>query len=239
MKTSLLLITLSTSFALFGCASPMQKADDDAALRQANTAIEEKITVPFDEAQAKNAIQPGNTTIKGVLYHKIVTGGKNAESDPPFSIAPAKFLSGVKVMLYPETAHLTELLRLEKENKSNRAWSKTTQLKSFIADKRMFNYMLETTTDASGRYFFRNIKPGRYYIVAQNQNITSTGSETVTTGVAVVNNGFGIPIGTVQQYKNQDFRVKTPVEYGEFVEIQSEQKELILESRMRFNSGHF
>ena len=41
-------------------------------------------------------------------------------------------------------------------------------------------------------------------------------------------------IGTVQHYKNQDFRVKTPVEYAEFIEIKSGQQELVLESRMRY-----
>jgi hypothetical protein len=236
-KSTLFGITLSAT--LFGCASPMQKADDDAKLRQANTAVEEKVAAKFDEKQAKAAMQEGGATIKGVLYHKVSTGGTNAGSDAPFSIAPAKFLTGVKVWLYPETAHLSELLRLEKENRRSRAWSKTAQLKSYVTDDRLYKYRLESTTDASGRYFFYKMKPGRYYIVAQNQNVTSTGSETVVDGVAVVSNGFGVPIGTVQQYRNQDFRVKTPVEYGEFVEVKAGQNEVKLESRMRFKTGHF
>lgn len=227
------------SATLFGCASPMQKADDDAKLRRANTAVEEKVAAKFDEKQAKAAMQEGGATIKGVLYHKVSTGGKNAGSDPPFSIAPAKFLTGVKVWLYPETVHLKELLRLEKENRRSRAWSKTAQLKSYVTDDRLYQYRLESTTDASGRYFFYKMKPGRYYIVAQSQNVTSTGSETVVDGVAVVSNGYGVPVGTVQQYRNQDFRVKTPVEYGEFVEVKAGQNELKIESRMRFNTGLF
>ncbi len=233
------LICLLVAGVLGGCASPMQKADDDAKLRQANTAVEEKVVAKFDEKQAKAAMQLGDAMIKGVLYHKVSTGGKNAGSDAPFSIAPAKFLTGVKVWLYPETAHLTELLHLEKENRRSRAWSKTAQLKHYVTDERLYNYRLEATTDESGRYFFKNMRPGRYYIVAQNQNVTSTGSETVVDGVAVVSNGFGVPVGTVQQYRNQDFRVKTPVEYGEFVEVKTGQKEVKLESRMRFNTGHF
>ena len=233
------IIGLSVVLVLSGCASPMQKADDDAKLRQANTAVEEKVAAKFDEKQAKAAMQEGGATIKGVLYHKVSTGGTNAGSDAPFSIAPAKFLTGVKVWLYPETAHLSELLRLEKENRRSRAWSKTAQLKSYVTDDRLYKYRLESTTDASGRYFFYKMKPGRYYIVAQNQNVTSTGSETVVDGVAVVSNGFGVPIGTVQQYRNQDFRVKTPVEYGEFVEVKAGQNEVKLESRMRFKTGHF
>ncbi len=233
------LICLLIAVMLGGCASPMQKAENDAKLRQASTAVEEKVVVAFDESQANAAMQEGSTIIKGVLYHKVSTGGKNAGSDPPFSIAPAQFLTGVKVWLYPETAHLKELLRLEKENKRSRAWSKTAQLKQYAPDERIYKYRLESTTDASGRYFFTKMKPGRYYIVAQNQNITSTGSETVVDGVAVVSNGYGVPVGTVQQYRNQDFRVKTPVEYGEFIEITSGQAEVKLESRMRFKPGLF
>lgn len=236
-KSTVIGVILSAT--LVGCASPMQKADDDARIRQANTAVEEKVATPFDEKLAKAAMLEGDATIKGVLYHKVSTGGKNAGSDPPFSIAPAKFLTGVKVWLYPETAHLKELLRLEKENKRSRAWSKTAQLKHYVTDDRLYKYRLESTTDASGRYFFYKMKPGRYYVVAQNQNVTSTGSETVVDGVAVVSNGYGVPIGTVQQYRNQDFRVKTPVEYGEFVEVKSGQRELKIESRMRFNPGLF
>lgn len=239
MNNKSTLMGLLIAAALSGCASPMQQADNDANVRQVNTAVEEKVIVPFDEAQAKAAMQLGDSTIKGVLYHKVSMGGKNAGSDPPLSIAPARFLTDVKVSLYPATAHLTELLRLEKENRRSRAWSKTAQLKQYTPDERVFKYMLVAQTDASGRYFFKNMKPGRYYIVAQNQNVSSTGSETIVDGVAVVSNGWGVPVGTVQQYRNQDFRVKTPVEYGEFVEIKSGQKELKLESRMRFNSGHF
>lgn len=225
-------------FVVTGCASPMQKADREAAIREANTPVEEKVITPFDEKKAMIAMQEGEATIKGVLYHKVVTtGGTNAGSDPPFSIAPAKFLPGVKVWLYPESAHLVELLRLEKENRRNRIWSKKSQLKHYVPDSRLYQYRLEATTDSSGRYFFPKMKPGRYYIVAQNQNITSTGSETVIDGVAVVSNGFGVPIGTVHQYKNQNFNVKTPVEYGEFVEVKHGQKELKVESRMRFSPG--
>lgn len=240
MRYQSTIVSVLISIALAACASPMQKAENDAKLRQANTAVEEKVVIPFDENQANAAMQEGSTVIKGVLYHKVVTsGGKNAGSDPPFSIAPAQFLTGVKVWLYPETAHLKELLRLEKENRRSRAWSKTAQLKDYVPDSRVYKYRLESTTDASGRYFFTKMKPGRYYIVAQNQNVTSTGSETVVDGVAVVSNGYGVPVGTVQQYRNQDFRVKTPVEYGEFVEVKSGQKELKIESRMRFNPGLF
>jgi hypothetical protein len=228
-------ICLIVSIMLFGCVSPMQKADQDAKLKQANTAVEEKVLTPFDEKQAKAAMQKGDATIKGVLYHKVNSYGKNAGNDPTITMSPPTFLPNVKVWLLPATDHLAEYLRLEKENQNNRARSKNVQLKHYILDERVFNYMQTTQTDASGRYFFKNVKSGRYYVLAQNQNIISSGSETVLEGMTTTYNRFGIPIGSIPEYRNQDFRVKTPIEYGEYVEIKSGQKDLTLESRMRFN----
>lgn len=239
MKEQVKVLSLLLVVGLSGCASPMQQADNDAKVRQANTAVEEKVTVLFDVAQAKAAMQKGDATIKGVLYHKVNSFGKYAGNDPTITMSPPTFLPNVKVWLYPATAHLTEYLRLEQENRRNRASSKNVQLKQFVLDERVFHYMLATQTDASGRYFFKNLKPGRYYVMAQSQNISSAGSEPVLDGMAVSYNRFGIPIGSVPEYRNQDFRVKTPVDYGEFVEIKPGQKELKLESRMRYNSGHF
>ncbi len=234
MNKKSFITSLIVSMALVGCASPMQKADEEDQKQQLNTPVDVKITVPFDEAQAKAAMELGNTTIKGVLYHKVSSGGKNAGSDAPFSIAPAKHLRNVNVYLYPVTAHLLELNRLEKENKNRFSpFAKDKQLKNFIPDSRIFNYALNTKTDDHGRYFFKSLKPGRYYILAENQNITSGGSETVPDGVGVVSNGWGVPVGTVQHYRNQNFNVSTVVEYEEFVEVKAGQKELVIESRMR------
>jgi len=234
MQFKSVILNLIISTALIGCASPMQKADQEAKKQQLNTPVEVKITVPFDEAQAKTAMELGSTNIKGVLYHKVSSGGKNAGSDAPFTLSPAVNLKNVNVYLYPVTAHLLELNRLENENKNRFSpFSKDKQLKHFIPDSRIFKYALHSKTDDYGRYFFKSLKPGRYYILAENQNITSGGSETVPDGVGVVSNGWGVPVGTVQHYRNQNFNVSTVVEYEEFVEIKAGQKELVLESRMR------
>jgi hypothetical protein len=231
------IICLLIASVLCGCATPMQQAEQQAHTAQLNTPVIEKVAIPFDEKQAKAALQIGDATIKGVLYHKVKTGGKDAGSDPTLSLTPASFLTGVEVRLYPETAHLTELLRLEKENRRSRAWSKNTQLKEYVPDERIFNYMLVTKTDKSGRYFFQKLKPGRYYVFVATQDIITTGSETVRDGTSVVSDGYYS--AEVAHYRNQDFRVKTPVDYGETVEIKPGQKELKLESRMRYNTGHF
>ena len=39
--------------------------------------------------------------------------------------------------------------------------------------------------------------------------------------------------GTVQHYRNQNYQLKTAIDYSEFVEIKPGQNEITLESRMR------
>jgi hypothetical protein len=232
---SLLILSLIIATGLAGCVSPMQKADNDAKQKQLNTPLETKVTVPFNEKQAKEAMQLGPTNIKGVLYHKVTNGGKRSGTDAPLTMNPAVYLANVDVYLYPATDHLIELIRLENENKKrNLAFSRDKQLRKYVPDSRMFKYCLVSKTDDSGRYFFKSLKPGRYYVFADSQDIFTTGTERVQAGVSEIRDAWGY-VGTVQQYKDQSFRVKTPVEYGEFIEVKSGQKEMVLESRMRYN----
>lgn len=225
---------------LAGCASTLDQADRQAKIKQLDTPVDEKITVPFDEAQAKAAMMPGDTTLRGVLYHKVRNGGKYAGEDTTLTLAPSTFLSGVDVFLYPVTAHLLELIRLEEDNKKRvkpgffRGERK--QLKNFIPDQRLYKYSRKTKTDAQGRYFFKDLKPGSFYIFVPSQNIISTGTELVRDGSSVVSNG--IYSAEVAHYSNQDFRVKTEVQYSEYVDIAPGQKEIKLESRMRFKRSN-
>lgn len=217
---------------LVGCASPLQQAEHAARVQQASTPVQEPVTVPFDEAQARKAMEPGTTTIKGVLYHKVTMGGKYAGEDKTLTLNPPRHLRGIKLALYPTSAHLTELLRLENENRRQRARSNTAQLKHFVPDARLSKYGKFTRTDEHGRYAFNGLKPGKYHLIAENVDVSSTGTEVVVTGASVVSNGvYSAP---VTHYGTQNFRVKTLVEYDEEVEIQPGQQELTVESRMRF-----
>ncbi|MGB4811605.1 MAG: hypothetical protein WBP13_03860 [Methylophilaceae bacterium] len=229
------LLSIAVAATLAGCASPMQQAEKQASINQANTPLETKITVPFNEKQAKEAMELGPTNIKGVLYHKVKNGGKNSGVDPLLALTPPVYLANVDVSLYPVTDHLLELIRLENENKKrNTLFSKEKQLRKYIPDPKIFKYSLATKTDESGRYFFKSLKPGRYYVLAQSQDIFTTGTETVANGASDVRDAWGY-VGTVQHYRDQSFRVKTPVDYSEIIEVKSGQKELVLESRMRYN----
>lgn len=224
--------SLMVVLMLSGCVSPMQRADSEARNQQLNTPVDVRVGVLFDEAQAKAAMALGNANIKGVLYHKVTSGGKYAGADAALTLNPARYISNVDVMLYPVTAHLLELMRLEEENRGRlRPWSADKQLKRFIPDERLYKYSLKTKTDEHGRYFFNQLKPGRYLVFVADQDVTSTGTETVRDGTSVVSDGYYST--EVAHYRNQDFRVRTPVHYEEYVEIKPGQKEMVLESRMR------
>lgn len=234
MRIQIFLGLLGASL-LVGCASPLQQAERAARIQQANTPFQEKVSVPFDEAQAHKAMEPGPTTIKGVLYHKVTMGGRYAGEDTTITLNPPRHLRGIKLVLYPASAHLTELLRLERENRRERAFSKTAQLKHFVPDARMARYGLFTRTDEHGRYTFKGLKPGKYHLIAENVDISSSGTEVVVTGTSVVSNGiFAAP---VTHYGARNFRVKTLVEYDDEIEVPPGQQEVTVESRMRFISN--
>lgn len=219
---------------LVGCASTLDQADRAARNEQLDTPVDEKVTALFDESQAKAAMLPGGATLMGVLYHKVRNGGRYAGEDTTLTLAPSTFLSGVKVYLYPVTAHLVELNRLEEDNRNRftiALISEKKQLKKIIPDKRLYKYSRVTKTDSHGRYVFNNLKPGNYYIYVPPQDILSTGTEAVRSGTSVVTDG--IYSAEVAHYQNQNYRVKTMVEYAEYVDIGSGQKEVKLESRMR------
>jgi len=210
----------------------MQQADKAASIQQANKPVKVKVAVPFDEAQAKEAMALGNTTIKGVLYHKVTSRGQYAGEDKLMTLEPAHYIKGLNVYLYPVTAHLTELIRLEKENRRQRVNNKTAQLKEFVPDERFYKYALQSKTDEQGRYFFNQLKPGKYMIVAQNYDVSSRGTGVVRDGTSVVTNG--IYAAEVAHYRTQEYNVGTIVEYQKEVEVAPNQKEMVLESRMRF-----
>jgi hypothetical protein len=223
------------AIGLSGCSSVLDRADREARMKQLDTPVEERVEVPFDEAQAKAAMLPGDAAIHGVLYHKVKNGGKYAGEDALLTLNPAVFVTGVDVYLYPVTDHLLELNRLEDDNRKRfkLGWvNEKKQLKKIIPDPRIHKYARVTKTDSSGRYAFQNLKPGRYYVYVDPQNVITTGTEAVRSGTSVVSDGWGV-LGSVAHYQDRDFRVKTMVEYAEFVDVAEGKKEVRLESRMR------
>ena len=231
LKSVLLSVAVATSLA--GCTSQMEIANQDAKYKQLNTPLKTQISVPFNEEQARTALQSGSANIKGVLFHKITNGQKHNGFEPidaSLTFRPAKPISGVEMYLYPVTDHLLQLLKLEDENrrsKRSRRFSKDKQLREYIADPRLYKYSFSAVTDEQGRYYFKTLKPGRYYIVAETQDINTHGTDMVPIGMSDWGGG------TVQHYRNQNYKLKRPIDYSEFVEIKPGQNEITLESRMR------
>lgn len=213
------------------CASPMEQADRNAQRQTAAVAIKEKLSVPFDENQAKAAMAKGSSKMKGVLYHRVTMNGRYAGGDYILSLEPAVQVRGVTVMLFPETEHLKEWLKLERENRGKRMRSKDTQVIEYTPDPRMWKYAIKTKTDQHGRYFFNNLKPGKYFVLADDVEVKSTGYSVVQDGVSVITSGYFS--SQAAHYRTQNHGVVTVVEYGDFHEIKANQGELVVESRMR------
>jgi hypothetical protein len=226
--------SFAIAFMMIGCASQMQQADNQARIKQLNTPVDVKVGVPFDEAQAKTAMELGNTTLRGVLYHKLVFKDRNVY-DASLSLVSANYISNADVILYPVTEHLVELMRLEDENSKRLGFlSKDKQLKRFIPDERLYKYSIKAKTDEYGRYFFYQLKPGRYFIITGDRDVISTGTERVVDGNTVISDGFYTANAT--HYKDQQFRVRATIRYDEYIDIKPGDKEVVIESRMRLRN---
>lgn len=163
INVSLLLCAL---VGLASCATisgdPVYRAD-----RKAQALAPRAPKTVFDEAQAKNALKPGNVEIKSVLVHCYGRGIGCIEGSLP--------VTNTNVYLYPYTPYLQEYLEMSKKLKADRAKHKDYNAVEIIVDPKLKQYGLATKTDQYGRYSFNNIKPGKYYIETEN----TTGHRTV------------------------------------------------------------
>lgn len=188
------------------------------------------VPVPFDVALAGRALEKGPTTVSGVLYHQLSL--KAPVSDPIWTMRPPTLMPKVKMFLYPDTPHLQALLKLEKENKEGRKRApRKVQLTRYIPDTNFYRYAIFATTDEYGRYAFTELKPGRYYIIAQSQEISTSGVARVVTGTAYTTDGYYGANTTF--YKDEEYEEHNMVAFDEFVEVKPGDKEIKLESRMR------
>lgn len=240
-RTFKITATVLASMLLVSCASELQRAENKAHDQQLDTPVTVKVTTPpFDEAYAKAALAKGSSTIKGVVFHKIINGGKQAGQDAPIlSFAKGSPMSNVTVFLYPATEHIKEIVRLDSENRSARAWRKL-QLKHFIGDPRLSNYVLTTKTDANGLFTFTEMRPGNYLVYVENMLITSSGQETVLTGSSYQTAGYvvsrygasEIPRLVVHTEEHR-FTVKTEVAFSEIINVPANNAVVNIEARMR------
>lgn len=241
MHTWRIMAIALASTLLAACASEMQRAENKAQDQQLDTPVSVKVTSPpFDEAYAKAALAKGNSTVKGVVFHKIMNGGKQAGRDAPIlSFAKGSPIPNVTVFLYPATEHVKELIRLENENRSERAWRKV-QLKNFVGDPRVPKYVLTAKTDANGLFEFTEMRPGNYLIYVDNMLVTSSGQETIpvgssyqTAGYVVSRHGATEIPRLVVHTEEHHFKVNTEISFNEIINVPSNNTVVKIEARMR------
>lgn len=151
----------------------------------------------FDPVLARAALERGLSTIRGRACTK-VDGG-------------IFYADGVKVVLYPVTPYLQEWYDLREKKESK----KTGVYMSNEANE----YRIEATADSEGKFEFRGLKPGKYFIqVIHSFNQLKTAR--VYTGSDVSQNG---PVRTTTNfYYDQDYTVARSKRLEKFVEIKED-----------------
>lgn len=157
---------LSLLMGLGGCAAlggdPVDRAD-----RAAKALAPREPKTLFDEVQAKGALGRGNVEIRSVLVSCYGRGIACMQGSAP--------MSGMHVYLYPYTSYLHEVLAMEKQLKADVKRHSDYKAVKLVIDPKFTQFRLTAKTDEFGRYQFKNVKPGKYYVLSQN----ATGHRTI------------------------------------------------------------
>lgn len=152
-----LCLMLWVSLGISACATlngdPVGRAD-----RLANALAPRTPKSPFDENLTKVALKPGNVEIKSVLvscYGRAI--GCMQGSIP---------VVGANVYLYPYTPYLEEYLAMQKKLKADIKRHRDYSAVKIVIDPKFTEYRRTARTDDFGRYSFKDVKPGKYYIVS-------------------------------------------------------------------------
>lgn len=200
--------------------------------RQAEQAqpIEYRPQTPFDQQQAALALEPGNGTIRGVLFHRLDDFGRYAVFPPQ----PVTTMEGIDIYLYPVTQHLIEYQQLVEKHLRKRRVQLTAESRrprQVILDDAALNYRKVARSDQYGRYTFTDLKPGKYLLYSL-ANVTSYFNEDVPVGSSQINYGI-YGADTVTHYESQARSRKIDIEHQKFVEVTSDGKVLEVESMFK------
>lgn len=180
-------------------ASPRPTAEEQQM--QARTTLPEPVqslrmlepTAPFDRAKAKAALEPGRSVIRGQACG--------------FYSGTLAYAAGSKVLLYPATPHLEQVVQLSKKAKPGRD--------HVVPDPAMLEARMEATANAQGEFQFSQMKPGRYFLMT-SVAARFTGTRDVYAGR--VEDGYG----GANVYRSEGFSVDAGSELSEFVEVRSD-----------------
>jgi hypothetical protein len=185
-------LIVSLLFILTGCSSPLTTANRNAKRNEQTVVYPE---VKFDSIYAKSQLSKGKATIKGVLFKKTnkiaIVGG---------------YTFGYKkeVVLLPVTDYLLEWhkLRATKENKKT----------SVYLSEQAYSFRLVTVTDENGRFFFNELKPGKYFLQAYMSK-----TNYFTRDVVVGTDSYG-----TKYYKQENYSEMKKYRNEKFVEIKND-----------------
>ncbi|MCU0240162.1 MAG: tetratricopeptide repeat protein [Pyrinomonadaceae bacterium] len=150
----------------------------------------------FDPVLAKNALSEGTS---------MITGQACAYSGSKFDAR------GAKIFLYPVTPYFETWHKLRE--------AKEDKITAVYLTKEAARYRLETQANEEGRFVFKNLKPGRYFIQTifkfsyrQTERIYSSSETTYNAGIPT----------TTNYYYDQDYIVDKNARLEKFVEIKSD-----------------
>ena len=184
-------IILLAAILLTAC-NPVRNADRMAQKKQKVVLYPE---ANFDKELANKQLSIGKSTVRGVVF----------KSTNKMSLVNAKAYGAyVKVELFPVNDYLMAWynLREKKENKKTNVYM----------SEEAYSMRLETTTDEYGRFEFKELKPGKYFI----QAIMSV-TQAYTRDVVVGTNSYG-----TQYYQKERYNKTKYHRNEEFVEITKE-----------------
>jgi len=241
-KTILISLILSSASALLGCAeSAVKTADKQANARAKATPINVSINSPFDAAAAKAALAKGPTAINGVLYHRLSISGRDDLGWPQSPLIKNQPFKNFDIYLYPASPAVEEFDKLfSAQHSTMQKWyvnprnvfNQQPQTKQFILPNGVSDNILATKTDDFGRYSFKNIKPGRYYLYTSGW-VKGKYNKDVYAGSSEYSDGTGIygERGTADHYKLESVNYQTYLVYREFVTVGA--KPVTVDSRLR------
>ena len=233
IKYIIVLANILASMLLIGCvntsALDMANSEADAAGKAIPQQI--NINVPFNAAQAKEALAKGNGKITGVLYHRLDITGRDELSWIPSPLIKNQPFKNVSIFLFPESEVIVALEKMSSEQQSimkkwytnpRSVFNRQPQTKQFIFPDIVRDYRLEAKTDNFGRYTFNNLKPGRYYLYTAGWQ-TGTYNKEEYAGSSTYSDGTGLygARGTAQHTRLVPVNYKSYLMYSEFIDVTS------------------
>jgi hypothetical protein len=158
-------------------------------------------SVPFNEAEVSKQMEDGTSSISGVAKLK----KKGVE------YVPGK---GDRINLYPVTPYLLEFSDLQKKHKRGK--------KVASMSNEAFTYRIEGRfIDNNGTFEFKDLKPGKYYIVTWIE-FQKQDSYREQTGSSTTYNMYGQAISSSPLYTRYTYNYTVESEVSSIVEVKAD-----------------